>query len=123
MTRPDRTRAEVIAVYLVRHGESAYNSEGRIQGQHDPPLTELGLRQAELVAGRLAEEKFDAVYSSDLVRARATAEVIAAGLGLSCETTPLLREARLGVIEGLTRAEVESKYQSSLHKWRVEPLA
>jgi broad specificity phosphatase PhoE len=111
-----------VKVYLVRHGESVYNAEERIQGHQDIPLSGLGLRQAEAIARRLAPVRLDAVYSSDLIRASATAESIARPHGLPVQTTLLLRESRLGVIEGLTRAEVEARYPADQHEWRRNPL-
>ena len=118
-----KARGTMITLYLVRHGESVYNAEGRIQGHQDVGLSELGIRQAELIADRLASVEFDAVYSSDLVRASATAEIIAARHDLPVQTTPLLREAMLGVIEGLTRAEVDERYPAGVHIWRERPLS
>lgn len=103
-------------------GETTYNAEGRVQGHEDPPLTPLGLRQAELVADRLAGEKLDAVCSSDLVRASATAETIAARHGLAISTTSLLREANLGVVQGLTTREIEERFPAEIHDWRSRPL-
>lgn len=108
-------------LYLVRHGETTFNAEGRIQGHLDAPLSDLGLRQAEMIARRLAGETFSAVYSSDLGRARVTAETIAKPHGLLVNTTPLLREANLGVVQGLTRAEVEERFPARLSVWRKDP--
>ena len=67
----------VTVLCLVRHGQSTWNAERRIQGQLDPPLSELGRAQANRVAERLARERWDVLYSSDLSRARQTAEAIA----------------------------------------------
>ncbi len=110
----------MVSIYLVRHGESVYNAEGRIQGHQDVPLSELGVRQAEAIARRLANVRLDAVYSSDLVRASRTAEIIAASRNLPVQMTPLLRESSLGVIEGLTRAEIEERHSTS--EWIWSPL-
>ena len=112
----------MITLYLVRHGESVYNAEGRIQGHQDAGLSELGLRQAELIARRLASERLDAAYSSDLARASATADVIAARHGLPVQTTPLLRASTLGIVEGLTDAESEERYPQVIYDWRRRPL-
>ncbi len=84
-------------------------------------MSALGLRQAEAIARRLSTERFDAVYSSDLGRASVTAEIVAKPHGLPVRTTQLLREANLGVIQGLTRAEVEEQFPEGLHVWRQEP--
>jgi phosphoserine phosphatase len=110
----------LVILYVVRHGESVYNAEGRVQGHKDVPLSELGVRQAEAISKRLAAERIDAVYSSDLVRASRTGEIIATWHGLAVETTPLLRESCLGVIEGMTRAEIEAKYSGT--DWIWNPL-
>lgn len=112
----------MITLYLVRHGETTYNAEGRIQGHEDAPLSALGRKQAEAIAKRLSGEKFTAVYSSDLGRARVTAEIIAAPHNLAVKTTPLIRESNLGVLQGMTRAEVEERYPAELHEWRRNPL-
>jgi len=110
-----------IIIYLVRHGETTYNAEGRIQGHSDAPLSEVGMRQSRAVAGRLAGERFSAVYSSDLGRARATAEIVSEGRELAVEQTSLLREANLGVLQGLTRTEMDERYPIDLHEWRRNP--
>lgn len=112
----------MILLYLVRHGETIGNLEGRIQGHLDGPLSELGLRQAAAAADRLASESFSAVYSSDLGRARATAEAIAARHGLNVQTTPLLREAHYGVVQGLTHAEIDERFPVELNEWRRDPV-
>lgn len=100
---------------LIRHGESVGNREGFWQGQLDYPLTANGVKQARLLAEWLADEKIDALYSSDLVRAKKTAEFIAAYHGLPVTTTPLLREINLGRFQGLTRKQVEERYPEWAH--------
>ncbi|MCE5315213.1 MAG: histidine phosphatase family protein [Armatimonadota bacterium] len=111
------------ALYIVRHGETRDNLEGRIQGHTDSPLTPLGIRQAEAIASRLASEKFDAIYSSDLGRAVDTAEAIASCHNLPIQTTDLLREANLGKVQGLTQAEFESSYPDEYRKWRTDSVS
>ncbi|MCB0177120.1 MAG: histidine phosphatase family protein, partial [Anaerolineae bacterium] len=69
-------------LYLIRHGETPWNVVGRYQGQLDPPLTENGARQAQATAEALSAIKFDAIYSSDLARAKLTADALADKLGL-----------------------------------------
>ena len=76
-------------LYLIRHGESAFNAEGRIQGQMNPPLSELGRRQAVALAPALAGLEIDAIYASPLERAFATAEPSAEKLGLEILGTPV----------------------------------
>lgn len=97
-------------IIFVRHGETLWNQERRYQGQLDSPLTELGRRQAKLTAAHLAQGRIDAVYTSDLKRARMTAAAIGAQQGLTPQTDPRLREMSFGVWEGLKRAEVVEKY-------------
>jgi probable phosphoglycerate mutase len=95
---------------LVRHGETAWNAEHRVQGQRDVPLNETGRRQAEAVAARLARERFAAIYASDLARARETAVPAAAALGLEVRLDADLRERHYGIFETLTYAEVAERY-------------
>jgi len=93
-------------IILIRHGETVWNAEGRIQGHEDIALSERGVRQAQLVAERLSNIQIHAVYSSDLLRAKETAEIIAARHGLKVNPTSALREAYLGSWQGKTLAEV-----------------
>lgn len=88
-------------LHLIRHGQSTWNAEGRLQGQTmDVPLTDLGWRQAADAATTLGLHRLAAVWSSDQLRARRTAELIAAPHGLRVTLTPLLREQALGELEG-----------------------
>ena len=100
-------RIETIAI---RHGETTWNIEQRIQGHGDSPLTELGIRQAQAVAARLREQSLDAVYASDLARAVLTAQPIVAGRDLELKMEPALRERSFGVFEGLTLDEIGKTY-------------
>lgn len=90
---------------VVRHGETAWNAQGRIQGHLDSPLNEEGLAQALLVGERLGHEGFDRFYCSDLGRVLQTAQPIADRSGKRPVITPRLRERNLGVFQGLTSAE------------------
>ena len=90
---------------LVRHGETDWNAEGKLQGHTDRPLNDYGRRQAQALADRLAGEAIDAVYASDLSRARETAEILGARLGLPVVVDPDLREKNWGSWEGLTSDE------------------
>ena len=90
---------------LVRHGETDWNADGRLQGQTDRPLSDYGRRQARKLAGELEGEELEAIYSSDLARARETAEIVGERLGLPVELDPELREKDWGTWEGLTAVE------------------
>jgi broad specificity phosphatase PhoE len=104
-------------ILLARHGESDWNRAGRWQGFSDRPLTELGREQARELAERLRDFALDAVYSSDLQRARVTAEAVASTKGLEVVTTPELREVNVGSWEGLTRAEAQTRYPDDFRVW------
>jgi broad specificity phosphatase PhoE len=98
-------------VYLIRHGETVWNKEGRFQGHKDIPLSETGIRQARLLSRYLAKERPAAIYSSDLTRARQTAELIAEKHGLEVRCFPDFRERCGGEWEGRTHLEVRQTYQ------------
>ena len=101
---------------LVRHGETAWNVEGRIQGHLDVPLNETGLAQADATGRRLAGEKFDAIYSSDLIRAYRTASPVVANPDAEIVREPRLRERHLGVLQGLTGEEALARQPAA---WKV----
>jgi probable phosphoglycerate mutase len=92
-------------ICLVRHGETAWNAEKRIQGHVDIPLNNEGLAQADAAARYLSGQPVAALYSSDLQRAWQTAERIGVALDLTPVATPELRERRYGIFEGLTYAD------------------
>ena len=110
-------------LFLVRHGETDWNAEGRLQGHTDRPLNDDGRRQAKELADRLAREGADAIYASDLVRAKETAEIVGERLGLTVVVDPDLREKDWGTWEGLTgdeRVHVEFAGESTEdHRARV----
>lgn len=87
-------------LYLVRHGQTDWNVQRITQGETDIPLNEEGIKQAETMASNLKQIKFDVVFSSDLIRAKRTAEIIAFEKKLAVETTKLLRERRYGKFNG-----------------------
>lgn len=95
---------------LVRHGETAWNAERRIQGQLDIPLNAIGESQARATAAALTGEHFDALYSSDLGRARVTAEAATHGPGMALTLDAALRERHYGAFQGLTYAEAEARF-------------
>jgi broad specificity phosphatase PhoE len=108
---------------LVRHGTTVWNAEGRLQGHTDVPLSAEGVEQARLIAERLRDEKVEAVWTSDLSRARSTAEAIAEVHGLPVHATPALRETMLGVWEGLTEAEIVARGdEEHWRKYRRDPM-
>ena len=104
-------------ILLARHGESDWNRTKHWQGFADRPLTDLGRRQAMELAARLEEIELDAVYSSDLQRARATAEIVARSKHLDVQTVRDLREVDVGSWSGLTRAEAEARYPEAFARW------
>lgn len=87
-------------IYIVRHGETMWNSKKIVQGQKDSPLTQNGIIQAKELAKELKKINFDLIFSSDLLRAKQTADIIAAEHKLAVETTKLLRERNFGEFEG-----------------------
>jgi broad specificity phosphatase PhoE len=113
----------VTRLLLVRHGESTWNAQSRWQGHADPPLSPFGERQAEDAAERLAEiATIVAVWASDLVRARRTAELIAHRLGVErVREEPRLRERDVGSWSGLTRDEIEERWPGYLAARRSPP--
>jgi len=106
-------------ILLARHGETDWNSIGRWQGHADPPLNELGRRQAAELAEQLAGDGVGAVYSSDLQRASQTARVVGDRLGLPVVEDSGLREIDVGSWSGLTRAEVEVRFPEGFARWRA----
>ena len=108
---------------LVRHGETLLNEQGRFQGHGDARLSERGRRQAAALARVLQHEEIDAAYSSDLSRARQTAEIITAGRMSRMVSVPALREIAFGDWEGLTYAEIQQKDSDNLRRWERDPAA
>ena len=109
---------EATRVFALRHGQTAWNAEQRLQGHLDIPLDAAGLRQAERLAQALAGEDLAAIYSSDLQRAHATALALSRSSGIPVLTDPALRERSFGWLEGLTYAEVESRHPRDALHWR-----
>lgn len=104
-------------VLLARHGESDWNAAGRWQGHTDRPLTDRGRAQARELQQRLADTKLDAIYASDLERARETARIVAESRGLEVQQLPALREVDVGSWSGLTRAEAEQRFPRAYARW------
>ena len=104
-------------LYCVRHGESTYNAEGRVQGQSDVPLSELGLRQADAVAAALAEAPFEAIYSSPLQRAYRVAEIVAERHRLEIRTDDRLKEVHAGIFQDKLRSDLAKLHPKELARW------
>lgn len=105
-------------ILLARHGESTWNRERRFQGLADPPLSEEGRRQARELADRLAETPIAAIYSSDLRRARETADILAERKRLTVHLVTDLRENDIGSWTGLTADEVLSRFPDDYRRWQ-----
>ncbi|MBO9513587.1 MAG: histidine phosphatase family protein [Variovorax sp.] len=110
---------EPTRVIAVRHGETAWNVDTRIQGQLDIELNDTGLWQARRVARALEDETIGAIYASDLARARQTAEAIAAPRGLPITTDSGLRERAFGSFEGRTFADIDAESPEQARLWRT----
>jgi probable phosphoglycerate mutase len=110
-------------VLLIRHGETAWNAEGRIQGRLDIPLSGTGIFQAACVAERLADAPIDAIIASDLARAWMTALPLAQRRQLEPIAEPRLRERHFGVFQGLTPDEVANRWPAEFRLWRARDPA
>ena len=97
-------------LFLIRHGQSAGNAQGRFGGHSATPLSELGFEQARVTAEALAKENINAIYSSDLLRAVQTSEPLSKLTGIPVITKPEFRERNVGVLEGLTFDESKQEY-------------
>jgi broad specificity phosphatase PhoE len=109
----------VTEILLVRHGETDWNAEQRWQGHADRPLNERGREQARTLARQLSGARLAAVYSSDLARARETAEIVAAARGLAVTPLQELREVNVGSWSGLRGAECEARFPEGYARWRA----
>lgn len=101
-------------ICLVRHGETLWNREARLQGSQDIPLSDLGIKQARIAAEHLSKEPWDLLYSSDLSRAKRTADYLNERIGVPHYLEPGLRERGYGLLEGMTRGEIESRFPGVL---------
>ncbi|MGB9797519.1 MAG: histidine phosphatase family protein [bacterium] len=104
-------------LYLVRHGMTEWNDDGKMQGRTDVPLNERGITQAKLLAKRLANVPLSAIYSSPLMRAMKTAEIIAQNHGLPIIPATPLQEADFGGWEGLTLEEIKNGWGEAIDLW------
>jgi broad specificity phosphatase PhoE len=109
----------VTTLLLARHGETDWNSERRWQGHADQPLNERGREQARVLGAELSSRPIEAIYSSDLLRARETAEIVAAALGLEVRVDPGLREVDVGSWSGLAHGEIEASDPDGFRRWQA----
>lgn len=109
-------------IVLIRHGETAWNAERRLQGHIDIALNAEGLRQAEALGAALAGERFDAIISSDLQRAHQTAQALARAHGMPVHSDPALRERCFGGFEGLLYAEIEQRFPREFAAWQARDV-
>jgi probable phosphoglycerate mutase len=105
-------------ILAIRHGETAWNVDGRIQGQLDVPLNDMGRWQVHRLALAVADEDIAAIYSSDLLRALETAQAVSRGSGDPIVTDPGLRERGFGTFEGLSYAEINQRWPEMGERWR-----
>ena len=111
----------MVEIILIRHGVTLWNVEARIQGISDVELSPEGIRQAELLAENFPFDKVDAVYSSDLSRAKTTAKFVADKFNLPVQTTAALREVDFGIWEGKSFAELEKYEADNLKIFHTNP--
>ena len=110
-------------LYLIRHGESLWNAQDRIQGHGDSPLSDAGKEQAVRLARHLASASLGALYTSRLLRARQTAEIIGQAIRVPVTVRPDLHEIGLGAWEGKTPAEVNAHFENGFEAWRRQPTS
>jgi probable phosphoglycerate mutase len=109
---------DLTRVLVIRHGETAWNRESRIQGHIDIPLNDQGRWQAARLGQALADEPLAAIYSSDLQRAHDTALAVGEVRGVPVVTTEALRERHFGEMEGLTHDEILRRWPVEGRRWR-----
>ena len=107
---------------MLRHGQTEYNASGRMQGQMDTKLSDVGIRQAEAVARYMKGVNIGYVVSSDLSRAAETARIVASSRGLPVHLDPRLRETNLGDWQGQSREDVDRDYPGARAQWRHNAL-
>jgi probable phosphoglycerate mutase len=112
----------VTEILLIRHGETTWNASRRLQGHIDIPLSPVGERQAAALGRGLIDDALDAVFSSDLQRARQTAEAIAGSRGIPVQIDSALRERCYGAFEGMLRAEVATRYPAAYVAWQTRDI-
>lgn len=109
-------------ILLIRHGETDWNAEKRLQGHLDIPLNAAGQRQAAALGQALRHEALDAIIASDLQRARQTAQAIAVPRGMVVQADAGLRERCYGGFEGLLHAEIGARYPDAYAAWKTRDM-
>lgn len=109
-------------ILLIRHGETAWNAIKRLQGHLDIPLNAEGERQAAALGRALQGETLDAVFSSDLQRARQTAKAIAASRSMTVQIDPGLRERCYGAFEGMLYSEISQRFPQAYTAWQARDI-
>ena len=112
---------EPTTLYIVRHGQTIWNLEGRLQGHFDAPLTELGKDQAAHAGDKLKEIKLSAAFASPLGRAMETARILLGKREMTPTAVEGLKEVGLGLLEGMNRAEAEAAHFDAYHKFWESP--
>ena len=112
---PDQQPTRVLAI---RHGETAWNVDGRIQGQLNVPLNEMGRWQVTRLALAVADEGIAAIYASDLLRAMETAQAVSRGCGVGIVTDVGLRERGFGEFEGMSYTTINARWPEMAERWR-----
>ena len=111
----------MVKVVFVRHGQTEWNVSGRYQGQSDVALSAAGIEQAEKLAANFPVEHIDAIYASDLIRARVTAETVAKRFGLGVNLEPAFRELSFGDWEGLTYEQIVASWPDAMENFLAHP--
>ena len=111
--------ADYLELWLVRHGETEWNRTGRMQGDSDIPLNDLGVKQAEALAARIGHETFDKIYSSDFQRALTTAQTVFSDQDITQDAR--IREINLGKFEGKVWADIPEDEQAQFVVWHTGP--
>src|SRR5512144_2995751 len=113
---------QVTRIVAIRHGETAWNVDTRIQGQLDVPLNDTGRWQAQRLAHALADEEIHAIYATDLLRAHETAQAMARRNAKHIVAERGLRERSFGAFEGFTWHEIEQRWPDESARWRQRDL-
>lgn len=108
-------------LYIIRHGQTAWNKEEVFRGTKDVPLNEVGLKEAAALGSYLKSVPFDALYTSPLSRAAQTAQAVADAVGLTPVIEPNLIDLNFGVWQGVSHKEVKEKYQELYNTWIATP--